>query len=180
MLGRKRKDESRSVEFRQKLIRWKQSPESMRPSLRALAAELGTSHQLLQHYLDGLETWQWKQRQRATTEEAQRIRACAESEGRPLTEWEKQRVRQLDWSAARALIVTSILQQIERLRLKAQSGPLHRTEIKILRICGKQGFPEALEIARTARPKQKKQFATIVKGSPRQAGETAKENSPVW
>src|ERR1700730_1729737 len=47
MRGRKPKQESRSAELRQKLIEWKQTPESSRPSLRALARELGTSHQLL-------------------------------------------------------------------------------------------------------------------------------------
>lgn len=51
MRGRKPKWESRALEFYGRLARWKQSPESSRPSLRALARELGTSHQLLSHYL---------------------------------------------------------------------------------------------------------------------------------
>jgi hypothetical protein len=55
MSGRKTEQESRATEFRQRLMAWKQTPESQRPSLRALARELGTSHQLLKHYLDGLE-----------------------------------------------------------------------------------------------------------------------------
>lgn len=57
MRGRKPKYESRAAEFRQRLVAWKQTPESMRPSLRALARELQTSHALLQHYLDGLDEW---------------------------------------------------------------------------------------------------------------------------
>ncbi len=35
--------------------------ESLRPSLRALARELGTSHQLLNFYLKGSDKWQSKQ-----------------------------------------------------------------------------------------------------------------------
>lgn len=50
--GRKPAHESRATEFRRKLIEWKQTPESSRPSLRALARELGTSHQLLTFYLE--------------------------------------------------------------------------------------------------------------------------------
>lgn len=53
--GRRRAQESRGTEFRRKLIEWKQTPDSSRPSLRAVARELGTSHQLLAFYLEGLE-----------------------------------------------------------------------------------------------------------------------------
>jgi hypothetical protein len=60
--GRKRKLESRSAEFRHMLIAWKQAPESARASVRGLAREIGTSHQLLEHYLKGLEEWQYKER----------------------------------------------------------------------------------------------------------------------
>jgi hypothetical protein len=60
MRGRKTKLESRSAEFRQRLIEWKQTPAAFRPSLRALARELGTSHQLLSHFLSGLEEWRRK------------------------------------------------------------------------------------------------------------------------
>ena len=58
MRGRKPKQESRSAEFRQKLTEWKRTSEVSRTSLRALARELGTSHQLLAFYLEGLEKWQ--------------------------------------------------------------------------------------------------------------------------
>ena len=55
--GRKTKQESRAAEFRQRLLEWKQTPVVLRPSLRALAREIGTSHQLLSHYLSALEEW---------------------------------------------------------------------------------------------------------------------------
>src|ERR1035438_8030118 len=90
MSGRKPKQESRSAEFRQRLIAWKQTPDSLRPSLRALARQLGTSHQLLKHYRDGLEKWRYKERYRKAKMESEEIRARANAEGRPMTVWEQQ------------------------------------------------------------------------------------------
>jgi hypothetical protein len=58
MSGRKPKTESRADEFRQRLVIWKQTPEFSRPSLRELARQLGTSHQMLNHLLKGLDKWQ--------------------------------------------------------------------------------------------------------------------------
>jgi hypothetical protein len=53
--GRKPANESRTVEIRARLTEWKQTPAPFRNSLRALAAEMGTSHQLLSFYLSRLE-----------------------------------------------------------------------------------------------------------------------------
>ena len=53
--SRKPREKSRADEFRQSLMVWRETPAAHRPSLRELARELGTSHQLLKHYLDGLE-----------------------------------------------------------------------------------------------------------------------------
>src|SRR5215475_8708607 len=108
MKGRKRQGESRATELRQKLIVWQQMPESMRPSLRALAHELDTSHQLLTHYLEGIESWKAR-------EKAKRIRARAEVEGRELTISE----------CFDAIIVPGVLAQIEELRRTAKRGPLN-------------------------------------------------------
>lgn len=55
--GRKPACESRAAEIRVRLMEWKQTPESFRSSLRTLAAEMGTSHQLLSFYLQRLEEW---------------------------------------------------------------------------------------------------------------------------
>jgi hypothetical protein len=52
---------------------------------------LGTSHQLLKHYLDGLEKWRYKERYRMATEESDQIFARAIVEGRPMTQSEEQR-----------------------------------------------------------------------------------------
>jgi hypothetical protein len=61
MRGRKPKQESREAELRSRLIAWNQTREAFRPSLRTLARELGTSHQLLGFCLKNLHKWQSKQ-----------------------------------------------------------------------------------------------------------------------
>jgi hypothetical protein len=76
--GRRPEGESRSSEFRQRLIAWKQTPVAFRPSLRALARELGTSHQLLSHYLSVLEEWRREK-------DLERLRAQAKTKNLTLT-----------------------------------------------------------------------------------------------
>jgi hypothetical protein len=58
MRGRKRKEESRAEELRAKLAAWRQLPEFLRPSLRKLATQHGTSEQLLSHYLKTQDEWE--------------------------------------------------------------------------------------------------------------------------
>lgn len=60
--GRKPAGESRAAEIRARLAAWKQTPEQERISRRTLAAELGTSHQLLSFYLRRWDKWQIKDR----------------------------------------------------------------------------------------------------------------------
>jgi hypothetical protein len=169
MSGRKIKQESRAAEFREKLIVWKQTPESLRPSLRELARELGTSHQLLQHYLDGLEEWECKERYQRAKEKAQKkaaeIRARAEAEGREMTMCEC-----LD-----AMVTPGLHDQIERIRQDAKRGPLHPAQFKMLKLFVKQRFPGAQEVLQkcaSAGLKKRKRFAAIVKDTPRHEGET--------
>jgi hypothetical protein len=50
--GRKPANESRTEAICTRLVSWSQASEGQRPSLRVLAKELGTSHQLLSFYLD--------------------------------------------------------------------------------------------------------------------------------
>lgn len=47
--------DSRAAEFRRRLVVWKLTPESMRPSLRELARQLRTSHQILSYHSARLE-----------------------------------------------------------------------------------------------------------------------------
>jgi hypothetical protein len=139
MRGRKTKQESRAAELRQKLVEWSRVPESARPSLRALARELGASHQLLQHYLDGLEEWECKERYQKAKEKAQKeaveIRARAEAEGREMTMREC-----LD-----VIVIPGVHDRIERIRQDARHGPLDHWKIQTLKLHAKQ-FPEAKEI----------------------------------
>jgi hypothetical protein len=105
MKGRKHKEESRAAELRQRLIVWQETPESMRPPLRALARELRTSHALLQHYLINLGKWQAEEDWRCVRE----IRARAKAEGRQMTPWEEQQSRALD-RRAMCLFIESVFE----------------------------------------------------------------------
>jgi hypothetical protein len=133
--GRKPARESRATEFRQRLIAWQQTPESSQPSLRALACELGTSHQLLQHYLDGLEDWQCKERCRRAKQKAEEIQARAKAEGREMT------VREcLD-----SIVMPGLLNEIESMRQDFKRGPLNPQQAKMLKVFAKN-FPGAQEL----------------------------------
>jgi hypothetical protein len=150
--GRKPTQESRSAEFRQRLIAWKQSPESSRPSLRALARELTTSHQLLGHYLAGLEKWHYRESCRKATQESDQILAGAYLDDRPLTEWEKQRVHHCTMASLRAQAASDFLNKIEQIKRDAKRGPLHPEQIKMLQLFARAGFPEALKLLQQCSP----------------------------
>jgi len=165
MKGRKKKQESRAAEFRERLMVWKRTPESLRPSLRALALDLSTSHQLLQHYLDGLDEWECKARCQRAKEEAEEIRARAKAENREMTFRE----------CVDAIITPGLLEQIESIRQDAKRGPLHPAQFKMLEISAKQGLPGARELLQKCSQigvKKRKRFAAIVKETPRQEGES--------
>jgi hypothetical protein len=146
MRGRKPTQESRSTEFRQRLIEWKQSHEWSRPSLRALARQLGTSHQLLKHYLDGLEKWRYKERYRKATEESDQILACAIVENRPVTQWEKERHHVCTITAMRAKLASLLLDDLANLKQEARRSPLDPAQLRMVKILAKQGFPGAQEL----------------------------------
>jgi hypothetical protein len=145
-------------------------PQFSRPSLRALARELGTSHQLLSFYLKNLNKWQSKEYWR----QAKEIRARANAEGRALTEQEEQQVYAHNRAAMRATVGPMLLDTIERIKVETERRPLCRQEIKILKILARQ-FPEAHELLQKRSqdgPKKRKRFAEIVKETPRGEGET--------
>jgi hypothetical protein len=148
--GRKSKYESRAPELRQKLIVWKQTPESLRSSLRALARELGTSHQMLAYLLDGLEIQHAMEYKRRDEEEYKRradeIRARAKAEGRPMTELEGQQVAVYRKRQFCATLEVAGLDHVWELKQKSESGPLHPIERKIVRMYVKHGYPGAQEL----------------------------------
>jgi len=153
--GRKPAYESRAAEFRRELIIWKQTPESMRPSLRVLADELSmagkrTTHQILSYYLNRLGRWQAK-------ENAKRIRARAKAENREMTMREC-----LD-----AIITPGFLDKVEELRREAKRGPLNSHQIKMLKLFARQ-FPEAQEILQKCRqmtPEEERQARAAEKAT---------------
>jgi len=116
--GRKTKNESRSAEFRQRLLIWRQTPESLRPSLRALARELGTSHQLLQHYLDGVGVWAAQQGRLRVEQEYERkcqdISRRANAEGR--SAWEDPEMQKAARTFAGRYAYFSLLESLETLK----------------------------------------------------------------
>lgn len=142
MRGRKPKLESRALEFYGRLARWKQAPESARPSLRALARELGTSHQLLGHYLQNWANWQAMEYRR----QAKEIRARAERENRTLTPWEEQQARAYDQEAFQWMIESAVEKNIMELERAANAGRLNRVGVKLLKLFASRGYPKAQKI----------------------------------
>lgn len=169
--GRKPKRESRSSEFRQQLIAWEQTPEWSRPSLRALARELGTSHQLLTFYLKGLEKWKATEYFRRARE----IRARANAEDRPMTQWEEHQARSYDRAGISLMAGAIIVEDIRRIKQDSERRPLAWHEVKALKIYTRS-FPEARELLETCPhegPKKRKRFAEIVRETPRREGESS-------
>lgn len=139
--GRKPAGESRATEFRRKLVAWNQTPESRRPSLRALARDLGTSHQLLSFFLKDLGKWQGEEYWR----HARDIRDRAIAEGRSPTQWEEQQILAHNRAAVRATVGAMLLDTIERIKHESENRPLVWKEIRTLKILA-PGFPEAREL----------------------------------
>jgi len=148
--GRKPKYESRAPEFLQELMSWKQMPEHLRPPLRVLARQLNTSHQILAYYLDGLEIRHAMESKRRDEEESKRrmdeIRARAAAEGRSMTAWEEQQVATYRERRWRSGLSAALLNQLWKLKKKAENGPLDPIEIKMLKIYAKNGYPGAQEM----------------------------------
>jgi hypothetical protein len=142
LTGRKSAQESRSAEFRRQLILWKQTPGSLRPSLRALARELRTSHQLLAHYLDGLDKWQQEERYRNAMREMKETSDRAQAQGRLLTPLEQERMI----TCCREGMKATLCLKFERLNCEATRSPLDRKQDKMLRLFARHGFPGAQDL----------------------------------
>jgi predicted ArsR family transcriptional regulator len=172
MRGRKPKEESRAAEFRQTLVAWRQIPATARLSLRALARQLGTSHQLLKHHLDGLEKWRYMERYRNANEEADQIVARAILEGRPMTQWEEQQRNACTIAALRAKAGSVLLDELANLKQDARRSPLNRHQIKMLRVLARHS-PEARELLQSeesrAQPSVRAPARTLGGGVPQNA-----------
>jgi hypothetical protein len=144
--GRKPASESRAAEIRAKLVVWKQTPEAYRSSLRGLAAEMGTSHQLLSFYLRRWDKWQEKEYRRKAND----IRSRAESENRPLTQWEQSQADAYQRKAFQVMLTSMLDSELNKMlaRLKA-GGMLSKGEIRFVNLGARKGFPIAEKIARS-------------------------------
>jgi hypothetical protein len=142
MRGRKSKQESRAEELRGKLAVWNQTTESARPSLRRLARELGTSHQLLSHLLERSEKWQSNEYSR----QAEEIRARAVAENRALKASEEQQINYCVQQASAWRFAAFLNAEYRKLRRQARRDQLSADSVKMLTYCARRGDQQALEI----------------------------------
>jgi hypothetical protein len=106
------------------------------------------------------------------------IRARADAENRPMTQWEEQQACAYDRAAVSITAGCMLRADIKRMRKESERRPLCRQEIKALKIYARH-FPKAQELllkCSKSGPKKRKHFAEIVRESPRQEGETY----PAW
>jgi hypothetical protein len=145
--GRKPASESRAAEIRTKLIAWKNGPEQQRVSLRTLALELGTSHQLLSSYVRGLNKWQAKDYKRR----AEAIRNLAWSENRCLMPWEESQAAALDRAAFQCMIESALTYALKRYEAEFREnkvGKVTKSKLKLVRMLAQKGFPGAEKLLR--------------------------------
>lgn len=162
MRGRKPAYESRAMELRQKLIFSQQTPELLRPSLRALARTNNTSHQLLIFYLKGLEEWQHEERYRnaqlRAEQRAKENQRRAAVEGREMTTEEY----------LESMISLGWIEQIESLRQAAMRGPLNCYQGQMLKLFARSQVVGAEELLRQCLQVgllRRKSFAKIVRAN---------------
>ena len=145
--GRKFASESRAAEICARLVAWKQIPEQERASLRALAREIGTSHQLLSFFLRRLDKWQAKQYQRKAND----IRARARAEGRHMTPEEEAQMAACVRAGFQSMISSALAELLRRLQMDAESGKLSKGHIKLVNLLAQRGDPTAQHILREHR-----------------------------
>jgi hypothetical protein len=165
-VGRKHLEESRANEIRARLAEWKRLPESSRPSLRALAKELGTSHQLLSHYLQGWEKWQAGEYQR----QAKELRKRARAETRPwVTDELFRQAEAYDQAAFRSTIEYPLGKLFSKLQRDPKARSLNRAQLRILRFLASRGIAKAREILERWGPAKKPPQNNLPLSSPRSA-----------
>ncbi len=173
--GRKRVKESRAAEIRARLVQWRQIPEPQRISLRALAAEIGTSHQMLSFYLRGLDRWQASEYQR----QAKAICDRADAENRSMSGSEMEQGLACQQAASRCLpkkrLIDEVLAEMlfkddsaaakeiaQALAEKARKGDAKaaRLQVKFRRLIGSDSTAE--KIPRPSKRPQKRQGLDVV------------------
>lgn len=138
--GRRPAEESKAKVIRHRLIAWRETPEHQRGSLRALATELGTSHQLLSFYLKDLDRWQQKEYKR----EAKSIRDRAAKEKRHKTPWEHSQVENLEMSAFYCMVDKLLADQFAKIEREIIQGkPATPISLRVLKTLAAYGHLEA-------------------------------------
>lgn len=150
--GRKPANESRATEFRLRLWKWKQTPEAERISLRALAVELNTSHQLLSSYLDTLDEWLQRERSEQYRRMAAEILDRARAEGRGITERERAQWEAYNRESVRHTLDRLIEKAADRwtreMRNALKAGK-RREAIGCARLLARTGNREAIEFLKS-------------------------------
>jgi hypothetical protein len=140
--GRKPRHQSRGQELHQQLSAWK-SRLGLRPSLRRLAHELGTSHQLLGHYLKTWTKWEKRNYERRAAE----ICGRAQTEDRYLTPSEELEATECDRAAFRAMVTFSVESIVNDLLKKIKTGHApSKSELRLIRVVASNGFGLAKKI----------------------------------
>jgi len=144
--GRRAASESRAVEIRARLLAWKQAPEPGRMSLRALAAGMGTSHQLLSFYLKRLGKWQGEEYRRKAND----LRARAKAENRYMTPGEEAQMIAYERAGFHSMIDSVLADTLPRmlreLQADAKAGRLSKGQIKMVNLFARSGYPIAQKI----------------------------------
>lgn len=124
---------------------WKQTPEGSRSSLRALAGEIGTSHQLLSFYLRQWDKWQQKEYRRKAND----IRAHADAENRTMTHQEQAQVVAFERASFHFLIdsvLADVLPKwIRELREEAKRGKLSRQQMRMAKFLARRGYGREIQ-----------------------------------
>lgn len=139
--GRKRISESRGTEIRARLVEWKQIAEASRPSLRALAAELGVSHQLLSFYLRHWDRWQAKEYLR----NAKDISAGAKAENRTLTGEDQAQIVAYTRAYLQSEANSMIVDMLTALRKAAKRGKLSRQQLRVAKLIADRGYGKEIQ-----------------------------------
>ena len=144
--GRLPKQDSRADEIRERLLAWEEEPESARPSLRSLARDLGTSHQLLNHYLEGLGVWQAKRQCEEYCRLKDEIEAREKAEHRWCTAQEDPRVGIYGRKWVDQMLVVAMEKTLSRWRRQARKKNLTTKQIKVLDGLASMGHKGARKI----------------------------------
>jgi hypothetical protein len=125
-----------------KLLAWNQTPKPQRVSLRALATQIGTSHQLLSFHLRRLDKWQSKEYKK----KAEEIRARSGAENRPMTQEEERQHAAYRRASLAALIDSVLSGMLRKLRRQIRHGTLSRGYVGIAKVLARRGHREAEDI----------------------------------